>query len=49
MGVNTAGTQLSEVQLAARHAMSVALGRHVGSLKARINGSGNYYLLLVTS
>ncbi|XP_011649691.1 cell wall protein DAN4 isoform X2 [Cucumis sativus] len=41
VGVNTAGTQLSEVQLAARHAMSVALGRHVGSLKARINGSAS--------
>ncbi|KAA0065097.1 cell wall protein DAN4 isoform X2 [Cucumis melo var. makuwa] len=42
VGPNTAGTQLSEVQLAARHAMSLALG-HVGSLKAaaRINGSAS--------
>ena len=42
MGANTAGTHLSEVQLAARHAMSLALDRHVvGSLKAaRISGSG---------
>lgn len=45
MGTSTAGTQLSEVQLAARHAMSLALDRHVGGLKAaRISGSGNYSL-----
>ncbi|XP_038885320.1 uncharacterized protein LOC120075747 [Benincasa hispida] len=42
VGASTAGTQLSEVQLAARHAMSLALDRHVGSLKAhRISGSAS--------
>ncbi|XP_022951801.1 uncharacterized protein LOC111454534 [Cucurbita moschata] len=42
VGANTAGTQLSEVQLAARHAMSLALDRPVGSLKAaRISGSAS--------
>ncbi|XP_023545927.1 uncharacterized protein LOC111805215 isoform X1 [Cucurbita pepo subsp. pepo] len=43
VGANTAGTHLSEVQLAARHAMSLALDRHVvGSLKAaRISGSAS--------
>lgn len=43
LGSNSTGTQLSEVQLAARHAMSLALDMPVKSLAANSVGTGIYF------